>query len=512
MRERAPDAEADEHRVARHRRQQVSAFRRADRQRRGIRRREHEGADERRLVADRDALPEAARRDRKQREPREVHSVQRPQVVDAAAVAEIVAAEEHVLVDELRQLLADPRPAETVERERVRAAEGEKRGHFLGVRPVRSVIVDAERVAEGERRAERERGGGVRVRVAQRAPRRADADEDRDEDHRQIRERRVRHELVRGEHDRERVDVAAAAAARVLDTEQHGRPEQRERRQELHRRRAHVQEIRWQHRGEPDDERDVGPRVLPARAREQGRAQRPDESEDDRGHVQQPIDAVVGNREQPLHRAQRQRQRQRERGPERAIAILECGRGREVVVVARLVAEVVDEDAERRGIEIHERRIVVDPPHLARDRVREREDEEPAGEARHAAGLPCVACEEEQRRDQVDSGEDTMDPRRDLVLPPVASRVALADRYGVGPGEGTGDGGGSGHALHLLPLPTGVPPLAMHRSALRFTLGPLVTVMQSVSTSQRMVASLLHVPALMVSPGVGSPTQVPLVS
>src|SRR6266404_9907160 len=92
--------------------------------------------------------------------------VQRPQVVDAAAVAEVVAAEEHVLVDELRQLLTDPRPAETVERERVRTAEGEKRGYFLGVRPVRSLVVDAERVADGERRAERERGGGVRVRVA----------------------------------------------------------------------------------------------------------------------------------------------------------------------------------------------------------------------------------------------------------------------------------------------------------------------------------------------------------
>ena len=74
-----------------------------------------------------------------------------------------------------------------------------------------------------------------------------------------------------------------------------------------------------------------------------------------------------------------------------------------------------------------------------------------AGSARSFAGAATAA--------------GAMDPRRDLVLPPVASRVALADRYGVGPGEGTGDGGGSGHALHLLPLPTGVPPLAVMNAA-----------------------------------------------
>src|SRR5262245_54225449 len=67
-----------------------------------------------------------------------------------------------------------------------------------------------------------------------------------------------------------------------------------------------------------------------------------------------------------------------------------------------------------------------------------------------------------------------------------------------------------GHSLQTLPPPTGVPPWPVHASAWRQARGP-VALMQPVAGSQTMVASLLHTPAAVPSPGNAS-LQVPLVS
>jgi hypothetical protein len=68
--------------------------------------------------------------------------------------------------------------------------------------------------------------------------------------------------------------------------------------------------------------------------------------------------------------------------------------------------------------------------------------------------------------------------------------------------------GGGGQGSHTLPPPaTTTPPSAMHVVA--SDLRTEVDIVQSLLTSQATVASLLHVPALTPSPGIGSPLHVP---
>ena len=115
VRQQLARRDAEKKGVARHRRDDVPSLRRAHGQRHHIRGRQHQSGEAGGFITCGKAPIDTVQRQREEAEPGDVYRIQRLEIVGTIRVAEGVAEEEHVLINQLHQLPAQRRPRKPVE-------------------------------------------------------------------------------------------------------------------------------------------------------------------------------------------------------------------------------------------------------------------------------------------------------------------------------------------------------------------------------------------------------------